>query len=147
MARGRPTKLTPEVHERIVQAVKAGNYVQSACRFAGVSTSTYYRWLDRASEEPGSAYARFRYGVEKAEAEAEVYAVAIIRKAMPGDWRAALAFLERRHPRRWRPQSQTELVGRDGGPIQTEQHVDLSKLSTEEVELLRELTARVSSPD
>ena len=33
--------------------------------------------------------------------KAEVRAVAIIQKKMPDDWRAALAYLERKHPKRW----------------------------------------------
>jgi hypothetical protein len=30
-----------------------------------------------------------------------VRAVAIIQKKMPDDWRAALTYLERKHPKRW----------------------------------------------
>jgi len=30
-----------------------------------------------------------------------VRAVAIIQKKMPDDWRAALSYLERKHPKRW----------------------------------------------
>ena len=49
---GRPSKLTPEVREKIVTAIREGNYAQVAA----------------------------------------VY---------PDDWRAAMSYLERKHPKRW----------------------------------------------
>lgn len=143
----RPSKLSAEVTDRVVQAVRAGNYADAACQAAGISPSTYYRWMSRGAQEPGSAYATFRDAVLRAEAEAEVYAVAILRRAMGEDWRAAMAYLERRHPTRWRTHHQTELVGKDGGPIQTQHTVlDLARLSDAELATLEELTARASLP-
>jgi hypothetical protein len=141
----RPSKLSAEVTDRVVQAVRAGNYADAACQAAGISPSTYYRWMSRGAQEPGSEYARFREAVLRAEAEAEVYAVAILRRAMGEDWRAAMAYLERRHPTRWRAHQYTELVGKDGGPIQT-QHttLDLARLSDAELATLEELTSRAS---
>jgi hypothetical protein len=65
---------------------------------------------------------------------------------MAEDWRAALAYLERRHPGRWRRQQTTELVGRDGGPIRAHHTtgIDLSRLSDEELALLEELAGRAA---
>jgi transposase len=143
----RPSKLSAEVTDRVVQAVRAGNYADAACQAAGISPSTYYRWMGRGAQEPGSEYARFRKAVLRAEAEAEVYAVAILRRAMGEDWRAAMAYLERRHPTRWRTHQCTELVGKDGGPIHTQHtRLDLARLSDAELATLEELTARASLP-
>lgn len=36
----------------------------------------------------------------------------------PPDWRAGLAWLERRHPDRWIAKTQTEISGRGGNPIE-----------------------------
>ena len=33
---GRPTKLTPEVQKKIVDALSAGNYFEVACEYAGI---------------------------------------------------------------------------------------------------------------
>ena len=93
----RPTKLTPDRKDRIVKAMGAGNYLEAAARSAGVHPSTVYRWLERAEQEAEGLYRDFAEDVRRAEAEAEVHAVAIVRRAMSGDWRAALAYLERRH--------------------------------------------------
>lgn len=141
---GRPTKLTPQTTERIVQAIKAGNYAEPACRSAGISPSSYYRWLERGEHEPDGIYHDFAAAIRQAEADAEVHAVALLRRAMPNDWRAALAYLERRYPNRWRRHTTTELSGPGGGPIQTET-VDLSRLSTDELEQLHALYARAST--
>jgi len=145
----RPTKLNPAVSERIVQALRAGNYAEAACRAAGIGPSTYYRWLELGQSEDSGPHRDFLEQVRRAEAEAEVHAVALLRRAMPEDWRAALAYLERRHPTRWRRRQSTELTGPDGGPIRTEQGEapDLSLLTEAELKTLEEVLGRASQPD
>ena len=141
----RPTKLTDELTDRMEETIGGGSYAEVACQAVGISSSTYYRWMARGAQEPGSIYAAFRERVLRAEAEAEVHAVSVLRNAMMDDWRAALAYLERRHPLRWRTRNQTELVGRDGGPIQTANAtIDLTKLTDEELAILEEMTTRAS---
>jgi predicted transcriptional regulator len=133
----RPTKLTPEVAERIVNAIRAGNYAEQAARAAGISPATYYRWLKRGEREAGGIYHDFYEAVRSAEAEAEVYAVAIIRKAMGDDWRAAAHYLERRHPQRWRRH-------------ETREHTGEARVTTEHLadpktrEELREIARRIT---
>lgn len=67
---------------------------------------------------------------------------------MSEDWRAALAYLERRHPARWRKHTSTELTGKDGGPIRAEHAptLDLSRLTDQELRQLKELSTR-ARPD
>ncbi len=140
----RPTKLTKAVCERILPAIRAGTPVESACRAAAIAPATFYRWLERGERESDGIYHDFVQEVRQAEAEAEVHAVATIRRAMAEDWRAALAYLERRHPSRWRKQTSSEITGRDGGPIRAEhsKSPDLSRLSDDELALVQELYAR-----
>jgi transposase len=47
----RPSKLTPDVHNEIVQAIKAGAYAEEAALHAGIDESTYYRWMARGRTE------------------------------------------------------------------------------------------------
>lgn len=117
---GRPTKLTPEVHKRIVDMVRAGNYPEVAAQAAGIPPRTYYDWMARGDEgrEP---YSQFSQGVKEAQAAAESHAVTTIRKAaMDGTWQAAAWFLERSKPERWRRRENVEVTGKDGGPVQQE---------------------------
>lgn len=99
----RQTKLTPEIQERIVLAVRAGNYLSVAARAAGIHEATLYRWLERGRGPAGrEPYRAFCEALKEAEAAAEVHAVALIRQQMPQQWTAAMTFLERRFPDRWR---------------------------------------------
>lgn len=118
----RPTKLTPETSEAICRAIRAGNYREVAARHAGVGHSTLYSWLEKgeARLEP---YADFREALQKAEADAEVHAVAIVRQAMPESWQAAMTYLERKFPDRWGRRERLALTGPSGGPIQTQELV------------------------
>src|SRR4051794_33521992 len=98
----RPTKLTREVLDRIVQAIRAGNHREIAARSAGIGESTLYRWLARGRELERGLHRELVDAVAAAEADAEVHAVAVSRKAIVnGNPAAACRYLERRHPERW----------------------------------------------
>ena len=77
----RPSKLTPEVTERLLHALRTDNARVMACRYAGISEPTFHRWM--TDERP--EFREFREVVEQAEAT-----------------RAAVAWLERKAPERWR---------------------------------------------
>ena len=145
----RPTKLTPAIQDRLVVAIRAGNYAGVACASAGIAPSTYYRWRERGEHEPDGPYGQFLAALQIAEAEAEVHAVAVIRRSMQSDWRAAMAYLERRHPGRWRRQTSTELTGKDGGPIESRQvtRLDLSGLTDEQLQLLQQINGDAHDSD
>lgn len=110
--KGRPSKLTPEVHERIVRSMRAGNYFETACRAAGISPATGYLWKawgegrevkGRPKPRVLRPYVAFVDAVTRAEAHAEEQAAANwlkhARKAE--DWRGEAEYLQRRHPDRW----------------------------------------------
>lgn len=115
MADGRPTKLTPEVQHRIVQAIQAGNYMETAAAYAGINKTTLYDWLRRGAREKErlernsrarmrkaeAPYVEFSNAVEKALAEAEMRDVMLIGKAASEQWQAAAWRLERKFPQRW----------------------------------------------
>jgi hypothetical protein len=93
------TKLTPEVQDRIVAALRAGNYQETAAAYAGISAKTFYEWLNRGeSEEPKEeAFRNFREAVEKAKADADVRDVLLIdQAAQSGSWQAAAWKLDRK---------------------------------------------------
>jgi len=117
---GRPTDLTPETQTRVIEALRAGNYIDAACAYAGIGTSTYYRWMQRAQEfDAPDIYVEFRETVLKARAEAEIRNVGLIqRAASDGTWQAAAWFLERSHPRKWGRHDRHEVTGPDGGPVE-----------------------------
>lgn len=112
---GRPTKLTPEVRKNIVDAIQAGNYIETAAAYAGISKPALYDWLKRGAKEKQrlaknprarilkeeAIYVDFSNAVEKALATAEVRDVLIIGRAAEEQWQAAAWRLERKFPDRW----------------------------------------------
>lgn len=107
---GRPTLLTPELQTRMLQALRAGGYVQSACAVAGVALRTYEKWIVRGdpagTRREDAMYREFREKVQRARAEAETRNVAIIAQAATENWQAAAWLLERAYPERWARPSQ-----------------------------------------
>jgi len=103
---GRHTKLTPEISKRICDAVRAGNFISVAARYAGVSEYTVHQWISRGRGEhqtlPASAiYVQFVRDLDEAEAGGEVAAVLHWRSAMPKDWHSAEKWLQTRYADRW----------------------------------------------
>ena len=98
---GRPTKLTPELQEKICALIEAGNYAEVACKCVGISTSTFYAWRQRGEMEDSGEYADFAAAVDAAEAQAERKAVVMVQMGMREDPRLCMTFLERRFPARW----------------------------------------------
>lgn len=101
----------PEMIDRgevIIRTVALGVPDNVACQAAGIHRSTLSRWKARAAELEGMdedaldddqrRLRDFCNSLTRAEAQSVGFAVAMIRKAMPSDWRAAVALIERRFP-------------------------------------------------
>lgn len=98
---GRPIKLTPEVQEKILNAIRLGNYIETAAAHAGISKDTLYRWLKLGARYNKPPYREFSDAVQKALADAEARDVAIIYEAAKEQWQASAWRLERKFPARW----------------------------------------------
>ena len=46
----RPSKLTPEVTKRLTEAIRAGNYYEAACGYAGIGYSTFRVWMTKGEK-------------------------------------------------------------------------------------------------
>ena len=93
--------MTPEVIKRLTEAIRAGNYYEAACGYAGIHYSTFRKWMQKGETAKSGKYREFFEAVTRAEYEAEVRMVAQWQKHMPEDYRAIRDFLERRYPERW----------------------------------------------
>ncbi len=121
--KGRRCKLTPELQDRIVELIRAGNYIETVCQAVGIGKTTFYRWLERGrnSKTKKGKFWEFWNAIKKAESEAEAFYLDQIRKAaVEGRWQAAAWYLERKYPDRWGRKDRHELSGPDGGPIELE---------------------------
>lgn len=117
----RPSKLTPETTEKITRAIRAGNHATVSARLAGIGETTYFRWMAEGEKEDAEPeYREFWESVKRAEAEAEIRAIALIRQAAEqGTWQASAWYLERKHPERWgkNDKIRQEISGPNGTPI------------------------------
>lgn len=118
---GRPSKFTPAVREKIVQALRGGAHRSTAAQFGGVSHTTLRNWMLLAeSPDAPPEYVEFAEEVQKAEADAEIIRLARLNKAgADGSWQADAWWLERKNPEKWgkKDRTQMEITGADGGPI------------------------------
>ena len=133
----RPTSLTDDVQERIINAIKAGSYLDDAANYAGITYRTVANWMQKGREaqqrlDNGDTdltpnehlYVHFFHAVENARAQAVVRNVDIIQSAAQnGQWQAAAWYLERTNPRKWGRHETVEITGADGGAIQVEHSV------------------------
>jgi transposase len=101
---GRPTKLDAQIVSRIVDLVRAGNFLETAAATCGIHRATLYRWLERGEAQRMGPYRDFYVALTTAQAESEARDLLIITRAASEDWRASAWRLERRYPRRYGPQ-------------------------------------------
>tara|TARA_R110002020_G_scaffold64898_1_gene171756 strand:+ start:959 stop:1426 length:468 start_codon:yes stop_codon:yes gene_type:complete len=142
---GAPSKLNEEMIGRIVQALRAGSYVETAAAHVGINKDTFYRWLREAAAErehiangkkprKGKALClQLSDAVERAQADAELRDLALVSTAAVEDWRAAAWKLERRNPGRW-GRTRQEITGADGGPIAVSTWAELVESARKEEE-------------
>lgn len=114
----RPTKRTAERQQKILDALRAGNYLETAATYAGVHRDTLNEWRKKF---PG-----FSDAVDEARASAEAKNVAIIQRAAELHWQAAAWWLERSFPGRYGRRERIEHTGGEGGPVQVEINRPLS---------------------
>lgn len=99
----RPTKYTPEVEALILDALKSGVSRRAAAEYAGLDEKTVINWMKR--------YSSFSSAVIAAESRVEIRASLSLRMAFEGgDWRAALAWLERRRHQDWGRKDRVEII-------------------------------------
>jgi transposase len=101
------SKLNPEMIEKLCKAVFEGNYMQTACRLAGISEPAFYQWIKNGEKDiqegTNSIFTDLVKAIKKAESEAEAKMIqVVISNAVESkNWVSAMTYLERRYPERW----------------------------------------------
>ena len=130
--------MTPEVHETIIDSVKAGMTYRLACVRVDIDESTLYRWLTAGETQVRGQFCEFRKDFMRAIADSAEVLLNQIRVKAPTDWRAAAFMLERRFPDDYG--RRTEVTGKDGGPVKVDTKTEHVFQPTQEVwdDVLRE---------
>jgi transposase-like protein len=100
----------PKNFQAVLEALRGGNTRTAAAHAAGVDRSTIYEWLKNPTLSDA---------IKRAESDAEVEMVAVVRRASKKTWTAAAWWLERKKPKNWgkRDKILNEHTGKGGGPI------------------------------
>lgn len=115
MSAGRPTKLTPEVQDKICNLIRAGHYFNTAAAASGVHPKTFQEWKAKGEVAKGGLYREFWHAVKEAEGQSELLLVDRILKE--GGAKGALEVLKRRFPERWGDRHRLE-HSTPGGPLE-----------------------------
>lgn len=141
---GRPTSLTPELQDRIIDLLNVGVSKMAMCEALDLSEHTLRYWLARADDDV-EPYRTFRARFRTAENKRKVWALKILEKAATADpvkaWKAAAFILERRWPKEFGTSGQLDLNVNNNGPAE----VDLSRLTDEEIQILANIRKKLSS--
>lgn len=142
--RGRPSKFTNEIKDNICEYIAQGNYLDTACRLAGVDYSTFRGWMVKGEHEGKGEYFEFLRQVRLAEAQAESERVRLILQAgRLDDWKANAWYLERKYPERWGKKDHIEAKVESHHTQTTEYKIEQQiETDPETVELVRQLWRR-----
>ena len=163
---GRPTRLTTGIMEDLVAICSRGCYMETAASVLGLCVESVRRWMKRGAkenermqrliddghdvekfmDEQDLLYAKFSRSIKAALSGAELEDLESIREAGEKQWQAKAWRLERMHPQRYALRARLEHTGNEGGPIQHEHSIDLSKLSNEQLEQLEAIVTSASEP-
>jgi hypothetical protein len=143
---GRPTAYSPEIADTIYDLMVEGMDMVEACKALGLNRGTVYRWKD-AHPDFESLCARAREAMmEKRLSDLRTSIKQAKKDKEDPTWfRVELSFeqwnAERVAPRLYAPKNKTEVTGKDGAPLQIQQHtiIDSRNLTTDEREMLRQV--------
>lgn len=145
---GRPTKFTPDVRRRILEAIRLGSTYDHAAAYGGLSDEGLRKWIRRGNDiaaqmeadeafvpnDEEMAFVDFVDQLKQAEGAAVHGWLAKIEKAATeGNWQAAAWKLERRYPHVYGRTVQ-EHTGKDGAPIKID--ADVSTLTDEQLDAI-----------
>lgn len=98
---GRPSKLTPEVAEKLCEALARNHSRRAACAHAGIDERTFQRWMADAVDETSGPKRELLLAVQWAEGDGEYRLVEQMNTAAEIDPVHTRWLLERRYSMDW----------------------------------------------
>ena len=123
MAQKNNAKLTPEVSEKICEALEKGHSIKGACGHVGIHETTYYNWYNRGKEAKSGKYKQFVCDVDNARAKATCKVEKVILDIIPESPQDAKWWLTKHAPDTYvdRQETRTQIEGK----VETEVTVNL----------------------
>ena len=115
-----PLWADPKTQSTLLEYIRNGNHIRVACRAAGISPTTYAKWVrwaeykDRLNPNPPPPeLIEFIEKIREAEANCEVEIVENVRARSMNDGELGLKFLARRYPERWGEKKEVRTYDKD----------------------------------
>jgi hypothetical protein len=91
------SKFTESTRAALLDALRGGVPIRTACALVGVDKSQFYRWMSRGeTARPGGVFHRFYLDVQHAIAVADSEAVLLVRRGMRDDPKLAWRWIQAR---------------------------------------------------
>jgi hypothetical protein len=141
---------SPERREQFLQLLRAGNYVETACDYTGISKSAVYAWMGEAKgADARPVVTDFVDAIKEARGFAQASNVQIVmRAAHSGHWQAAAWWLERTNPKQWGRIQRHEVEAAPATPVDVKQQL-LAAMAVLGAELRQDgfIEVEVSAPE
>jgi hypothetical protein len=143
---GRPAKheYSPEISEKIYECLVSGMDMVETCNYLELNRGQVYRWKDRYPEFDSLCIRAREAMMEKRLSDLRLSIKdARAKKEDPTWYKIELSFeqwnAERIASRVYGPRTKTEVTGKDGAPIQMQQHtiIDSASLDADQRDALR----------
>jgi len=143
---GRPAtrEYSPELVDEIIECMVSGMDLVETCKFLGLHAKTVYRWKDVHPEFDILCVRAREAMMERRLSDLRLsIKEAKIKKEDPTWFKIELGFeqwnAERMAPRLYAQRNRTEVTGKDGAPIQMQQHtiIDSASLDPDQRDALR----------
>ncbi len=158
---GRKGKYNEEILERVKAYARDGLTELEMCKKLNIGQTTFTYWKrlypalmtalkenkEVVDNQVVGALLRNALGFEYTEEvlTKDGFVMAVKKYALPNTT-AQIFWLKNRQPDKWREKRETELTGKNGGPIEVKNtDIDLSGLTDEELEKLEEISSRIKS--
>lgn len=134
---------------------EVGNITRAA-ELAGVARKMHYDWMEKDPDYPALFREADQQACDRLEQEARRRAVEGVNKPVfyKGDECGVIReysdtllifLLKGAMPEKYKERQQTELTGKDGGPVSIKSETDLSKLTVEELKQLEGILQKAAS--
>ena len=98
---GRPTKLTPELTERVTSLIEQGNPPHRAVQMVGISERAFYSWMAKGRRQERGKFVQFVQAIEASKARCEAKLISVVMNGALSDPRLALNVLSRMNRKDW----------------------------------------------
>ena len=94
--KGKPSIISKEIIDKVCQEISRGVPIEYSCLIAGISKSTYYKWLNKGKKEDDDSDSLYKYFENKTnEARALAVASRIEQIRVDNSWQSSAWWLER----------------------------------------------------